>query len=1593
MPRVARALLTLVTTVAVVLVGVVTPAASAVTPSISGVVLGVGGAAAQGNVIAYSASGMASSRHVAVGPDGTFAFSGLTASVRYAVKFSPAVASTQLDGWYVSDSASLSASRDSAAEIAPGGTRITLRPKQGRTLRGRVEVPPGAQVDVAQLDISAQPEAGTARSESWLPDGTFEIRGLLPGVALTVWLAGGTALIGGSWTADGTLTQRGEPGLVAPDVDEIVLRPLATGFVDGTVEPPPGVSLPAKLAVRAWSAGGTPARPELQMGAVTVRDGHFHLDGFEREGQVFLALEDASQGVVAGFIGDSGRVVRRWNDASAFAIGATVELLADPARTITGRVLLPEGYVHQNTAQEHPTKVAVWEQHDEDGEGVPTTVDLQNDGSFRIGGLRDSDFRVQLWDSSRQLVEGYLADIASGRLSSKAADAVSVPSGGGPLTLSAVAARAITGRVVNAPGSDISVAGPLKLTDADDPDAWPWVAAGADPDGFFATSRLDPSRRYYVQYLPHSGGLLGGYYAGEGKALVRNVSDAVAVTPGAAPLTLHARATAAMSGRVILPEGFAASDLELAYDEASQASLDNWFYGIEVAPDGTFRTGHLDPDKDYVIRWWSSGASVVGGFLGAGGRAVETVDKAILLRPTNDVVVRPERHPSVTGKVQLPPGVDVDHTDLTVYAWPGGLADVAEDGTFEIPHLRPWDEVSLHLRTSDESIIDGYYTAGGALVEHGDDAGHVRPGTPDIVLRPQAAAEQSGTVRLPDGSPVEGALVSARRAHITSYTLGSAGRTDADGRFTVGGLVPGSSYVFEVDARAVGATSGHVRRAGPLAGDLDLADRFTVPGTSMNIVAEPTTSIVVSAPVEPPLAAPVTVRAFDEDGVARASATLGTSGTATLGGLAQGRSYQVSVGGGGVAPAWYAGEGQPWVTRAADAERVPAPARVGLGGQTAATSLSGRMLPAQAGKAGYYLDLVDPGTGARIRRVFVSATDGSFVVNGLPPGTYKVAVNLGSGSTAPSFYGAGSDGRVDFADASLVTLEPGQTTAGIDLANLSCASYSGGLGLGVPPHARVEVTLASAAPGAGSRTWVGSGRSTGFTVHGLVPATYRVTATTVLESGRTTRQFADTTITGCEPVTGARLGDLLPLTAVSNPVVSGTVAVGSPLTVTGGTWSAEPDELRYQWTVGGRVIAGATSATYVPRPDDLRSSLAVQVVARRSGHVEVSTTVAADGLVERGVASPPVVAVTGTPKVGAVVSGTATGLDPDALIRWTWQRDGWTIADADASTYRVSPQDAGSVLTATATVLSAGFVPTSGQASTAKVAFALVPWGDEPRLPTRLTVGKSAQINPGTWSAVPDSFAYQWMRAGVAIPGATAQRYLPVAEDLGKVLTVRVKASLAGRTTSVTTPGVKVEPGTITVVSEPTLPDSVRVGDTVRPLGTTWSTPGVTWRYQWLRNGSPIPGATTQAYVVRATDVQTTLAVRISATKPGYTSGSAVARFARPVARSVSSLRVTYDTTSGGRIRVTVYVTAPGVRAPVGRIRARVDGGAPIDVALRAEHKGVVVVGLGALSPGDHRVGLTFEPTGATARATLPSSVAFRLVAPRRTGVGAPTPV
>jgi len=272
---------------------------------------------------------------------------------------------------------------------------------------------------------------------------------------------------------------------------------------------------------------------------------------------------------------------------------------------------------------------------------------------------------------------------------------------------------------------------------------------------------------------------------------------------------------------------------------------------------------------------------------------------------------------------------------------------------------------------------------------------------------------------------------------------------------------------------------------------------------------------------------------------------------------------------------------------------------------------------------------------------------------------------------------------------------------------------------------------------------------------------------------------------------------------------------------------------------------------------------------------------------------------------------------PAPTVTWERRASGattWTAVEGASGTVLevpVTSADRGAAFRAVVTNGLAVAV-TSHEASVAVARHALTT--AVPTIVGDAAVGQQLAASTVGWTAG-TSFAYQWLRDGVAVPGATGSTYVPGLGDVGARLSVTVTGSLddyepASRT-SAPTSEVGEKELTATV---PTISGSAQVGRTLTAAVEGW-TSGTAFRYQWLRDGVAVPGATGATYVVSVADSGTVLAVRVTGTLEGYASASRTSQPTPAVSAGVLSAvapRVSGTARVGKKLTVTLTTRPDG---------------------------------------------------------------------------------
>ena len=568
--------------------------------------------------------------------------------------------------------------------------------------------------------------------------------------------------------------------------------------------------------------------------------------------------------------------------------------------------------------------------------------------------------------------------------------------------------------------------------------------------------------------------------------------------------------------------------------------------------------------------------------------------------------------------------------------------------------------------------------------------------------------------------------------------------------------------------------------------------------------------------------------------------------------------------------------------------------------------------------------------------------------------------------------------RAGYADASATSAATAAVVAGT-IVNLTPPAVTGTAKVG-------QVLTATAG------TWSQAGVSTAFQwvvagsdVAGATGSTYTPVAGDVgkVVAVRVTASkagYADASATSAATA-AVVVGTLTNLTV---PTVTGTPKVGQVLTATAGTWNPSGVTAAYQWVVAGADVAGATGSTYTPVAADVGKTVSVRVTASRAGYADASASSVATAAVATGtIASVAAPTTTGTPKVGQVLTASAGTWNPSSVTAaYQWVVAGTDVSGATSSTYTPVAGDVGKTVTVRVTASKAGYADASAtSAATAAVVVGTITGVTAPAITGTAALGQVLTASAGTWNPSGVTAAHQWVVGGTDVAGATGPTYTPVAGDVGSVVTVRVTVSRAGYADASATSAATaaVVGGTLSNLTPPTVSGTPKVGQVLTATAGTWSQAGVTTTYQWVAGGADVSGATASTYTPVAGDVGKTLAVRVSATKPGYGSASASSAATAAVAAG-TIVNLTAPTVTGTAKVGQVLTAGSGTWNPADATLAHQWVVAGIDVAgatastytpVAGDVGKTVAVRVTASKPGYTTLSLTSAVTAAVVQGTI----------------------
>ncbi|TNC42929.1 carboxypeptidase regulatory-like domain-containing protein, partial [Mumia zhuanghuii] len=628
------------------------------------------------------------------------------------------------------------------------------------------------------------------------------------------------------------------------------------------------------------------------------------------------------------------------------------------------------------------------------------------------------------------------------------------------------------------------------------------------------------------------------------------------------------------------------------------------------------------------------------------------------------------------------------------------------------------------------------------------------------------------------------------------------------------------------------------------------------------------------------------------------------------------------------------------------------------------------------------------------------ASDGTYLVAGLPAGSYTLGFSSSSATFARQYW----KGRSTLYSADRIAVEASAALTGKDVTLSRAAKVSGLVRSETGRLADVSVSAYTWEASTSSWTYADSTITNddgSYALDGLPPGTYRVGFED--SEGHFAPEFYDDTptlaeATGVTVTAGAstRLNDAVLARASS---VSGTVTRrnGAPLNeieVTAHRWDAlAKDWEAVAWdttgTDGAYVLTGLARGTYRLRFEDWERerylsqwwsgasdvASASDVVVGSEQAVTGKDVVMVDGESEIGNTERP--AVTGTATVGQQLVATRgrwslPGLDHS----YAWRADGEPITGTSGNTLTLTADLVGKKITVVVTASATGFEPSPAESLPTEPV--------RPQAPVGLTVtSTSSAAATMSWSAVPGATGYRVLRrsdgggvvTSIATGAATSATVTGLAPSTAyEFAVVAIGGSVVSEPSSWAQAKTKPAPvlPALRATSAPTVSGKALLGTTLRASAGRWSVAGAAASYQWMRAGVPISGATRPTYTLGSADVGRSVAVRVTVRKAGFASGAATSVATSAVKRK-AGLRVT---AKGAREKatLTVRLTLAGLSRPGGKVVVTKRGKKVKTVKIR---KGRAVVRLTA-KKGRHTYKVTYRATRTATSATRTVTVRVR---------------
>lgn len=334
---------------------------------------------------------------------------------------------------------------------------------------------------------------------------------------------------------------------------------------------------------------------------------------------------------------------------------------------------------------------------------------------------------------------------------------------------------------------------------------------------------------------------------------------------------------------------------------------------------------------------------------------------------------------------------------------------------------------------------------------------------------------------------------------------------------------------------------------------------------------------------------------------------------------------------------------------------------------------------------------------------------------------------------------------------------------------------------------------------------------------------------------------------------------------------NGSAHHGYQLQCLPGQWAGQSFSYEFQWLRNGAPIVGADTPFLVVTAPDMGQFISCQISLVAGGPtVAYYTTVAVPALFPEATVRPSIIESNGDAVNGYQMQClTGQWLGQGFSPQFQWLRDGTVIAGEMTPFLVIQPADTGHQITCIVTMVDWMQTPLASEVTDPVLA----------KLPTPITPPYISQSNgsahhgyqlqclSGQWTGQNFEYSFQWLRNGNPIAGEDTPFLVVTREDMGAQITCHVGlvvdgAEITGATTDPVTGLTPVTyEGQDPYISQSN--GSAYHGYQLQCLSGQWYGQNFSYTFQWLRNGTPIEGATNPFLVVSADDIEQNLVCRV----------------------------------------------------------------------------------------------------------------------------------